>query len=512
MTRYLMGVDLGTTSIKVSIFREDGVLAASQSGEYPILSPIVGYAEQDSNLWWQGFLKACLTLKIENPELMNAVAGIGLCGQMHTQVYLDEQFRILRPAITWMDQRSAEIVNRINQDQVSKALIQKETGNTASTTYTALHVKWVIENQPEIWNKVRYILVAKDYLKYLLTGELVTDFAEASGTLLFDVKNERWSAAAFKFFGIPQNYFPKVMPSDIVIGKLNQEAAKLTGLPVGIPVINGSSDNSSSALGSGMTRSGEVSLILGTAGVITVCSDHPLEDTHGRTLCWHFCLPHHWVTLGIMQTAGESLEWFKNAFDKAEDEKETSNDIFERYNKAIQAIPEGCDGLTFLPYLNGERTPYWDTNARGVFFGINLKTTKAHFIRAIMEGVSYAFRNNIETVESLGIKINEVRAVGGGLKSQIWLDILGKVLKKPIVTVNVPDTANLGNILLCGKALGIYSDYSDAVNQMVKAEHRVYYPEGAVRYEKQYPLFLNLYQALKPSYRYVAENCENLNN
>jgi len=510
MTSYLLGIDLGTTSLKVSIFREDGVLAASQSSEYPILAPIVGYAEQDPNLWWEGFLNACKILKAEHPEIMKAVIGIGLCGQMHTQVYLDEQFHVLRPAITWMDQRSAEIVDRINRDPDSKALIQKETGNTASTTYTALHIKWVIENQPEVWQRVRHILVAKDYLKYLLTGEMVTDYAEASGTLLFDVKNERWSAAAFNFFGIPMDYFPRSMPSDVVIGALLPEAAQLTGLPAGIPVINGSSDNSASALGSGMTQSGEVSLILGTAGVITVCSDHPLEDALGRTLCWHYCLPHHWVTLGIMQTAGESLEWFKNAFDKAEDEKATSKDIFERYNKSIQAIPEGCDGLTFLPYLNGERTPYWDTNARGVFFGINLKTSKAHFVRAIMEGVSYAFRNNIETVESLGININEVRAVGGGLKSQIWLEILGKVLRKPIVTVNVPDTANLGNILLCGKALGIYASYTEAVKQMVKIENRVYYPEGAVCYEKQYPLFLELYQALKPSYRYVAENCENI--
>lgn len=510
MTSYLLGIDLGTTSIKISIFREDGVLVASQSSEYPILTPMVGYAEQDPNVWWKGFLQACQTLKIEHPDLMNAVVGVGLCGQMHTQVYLDDAFRILRPAITWMDQRSADIVNRINQDPASKALIQKETGNTASTTYTALHVRWVIENEPKVWKRVKHILVAKDYLKYLLTGELVTDYAEASGTLLFDVKNESWSEAAFNFFDIPQNYFPKVLPSDVVIGSLQAEVARQTGLQAGIPVINGSSDNSASALGAGMTQSGEVSLILGTAGVITVCSDHPLEDTLGRTLCWHYCLPHHWVTLGIMQTAGESLEWFKNTFDKVEDEHATSGDIFRRYNDAIRSVPEGCDGLTFLPYLNGERTPYWDTNARGVYFGINLKTSKAHFIRAIMEGVSYAFRNNIETVESLGIQINEVRAVGGGLKSQIWLQILGKVLKKPIVTVNVPDTANLGNILLCGKALGIYSDYTSSVRNMVQAEQYVYYPEGAVCYEKQYPLFLELYQVLKPSYRYVAENCENI--
>jgi xylulokinase len=504
----LLGIDLGTTSLKVSLFTIDGHLVASKSSEYPIITPKVAYAEQDPREWWQGFIKACQFLSREFPVEFNNVAGVGLCGQMHTQVYLDDQFQVLRPAITWMDQRAAYIVERINADPAEKQMIFEETSNVASTTYTATHVRWVIENQPHIWAQVRHILVAKDYLKFLLTGVMVTDYAEASGTLLFDVKKEIWSQKAFDYFGIPRDYFPEVQPSDVVIGSISEEAARQTGLPVGIPVVNGSSDNSASALGSGMAQSGQVTLILGTAGVITVCSDKPLADPQGRTSCWHYCLRDHWVSLGVTQTAGESLEWFKNAFDQEELEHTDSKGIFQKYNDRILADPEGCHGLTFLPYLNGERSPYWNTNARGVFFGINLKTTKVHFVRAIMEGVSFAFRNNLETVESLGININEVRAVGGGLKSQIWLEILGKVLRKPILTVSEPDTANLGNIMLCAKALGYITSYPSAAEKMIKTDREVFFPEGCKEYEKKYPLFLNLYESLKPNFDYVAENCE----
>ncbi|MEI7846878.1 MAG: FGGY family carbohydrate kinase, partial [Chloroflexota bacterium] len=287
---YLLGIDLGTTSLKVSIFSEAGELVATQSREYLISIPQPGYAEQDPEAWWAGFLSACRALQSLNPDVFAGVVGIGICGQMHTQVYLDQENNIIRPAITWMDQRSAEIVERIKSDAESRNLIFTETANDVSTTYTALHIKWVQENQPEIWAKVRHVLVAKDYLKFKLTGQMVTDYAEASGTLVFDVQKEIWSQAAFDFFGIPRNYFPEVGPSDELIGTISREAAILTELRQGIPVVNGSSDNSASALGSGMVSPGQVTLIIGTAGVITVCSDRPLVDKFIRTPCWHYTL------------------------------------------------------------------------------------------------------------------------------------------------------------------------------------------------------------------------------
>ena len=496
----LMGIDLGTTGLKVTLWEESGKLLGSEYCEYPILTPQPGFAEQDPEAWWAGFISACQDLKARLPEAFRAVAGIGLCGQMHTQVYLDEDDNALRPAITWMDQRASGIVERINQDDESRALVFAETHNFASTTYTAPQVVWVRENQPDVWVRTRRILVAKDYLKYRLTGRAVTDYAEATGTLVFDVVKREWSGEMFRFFGIPSDIFPEAGPSDEIIGQVTPGAAALTGLKAGTPVANGSSDCSASALGAGMVRPGQVTMIIGTAGVVAVCSDRPLEDPKNRTLCWHYSLRDRWVLMGITQTAGESLEWFKNAFERGE-QAASSGDIFEQYNLAVAKIPDGSGGLIFLPYLNGERTPYWDPSARGVFFGVNLATEKPHFIKAIMEGVSFALRNNIETIESLGIQIDEIRAVGGGLKSPAWLEALAKITRKPVVTVSVSDTGNLGNILLCGKALGIYGDYEEAVNRMVTTGRSVSYETATDVYEKQYGVFLELYDQLKGTFR-----------
>jgi xylulokinase len=504
MSRFL-GIDVGTTGLKVTLLTEEGQVIGSEYCEYPILSPQPGFAEQDPLAWWHGFTKASLALKDRFTQDYDQVLGIGICGQMHTQVYLDKDDNILRPAITWMDQRTSEIIERINRDAETKQLVFNETQNAASTTYTAPHVRWVIENQPDIWKKVSKVLIAKDFIKFKLTGKMMTDISDASGTLLFNVKERKWSKEMFSYFGISQDYFPEVKPSAFIMGEVSEEASELTGIKEGTPVCNGSTDNSASALGAGMVEPGQVTLIIGTAGVISVCSDKPLLDELNRTLCWNYCLEDRWITLGIMQTAGESLHWFKNAFDRGQ-AGSRSGDIFNQYNRDIAGIPDGSDGLIFLPYLNGERTPYWDSAARGVFYGINLTTEKAHFIKAIMEGVSFALRNNIETVESLGIEINQVRAVGGGLKSEIWLNTLGKILRKPILTVSVPDTANLGNMLLCGKALGVYSSINDAVSKMVTTDKRISYETIAPIYEKQYRIFLDLYQQLKGSFRQSIDN------
>jgi xylulokinase len=492
-----LGIDLGTTGLKAALVDEKGAILGTQYRSHQILSPRDGYAEQDPEDWWTGLGSACQALKREHPEAFARIAGVGICGQMHTQVYLDREHRALRPAITWMDQRAGGLVEEINNDREAKKLIFQESQNFASTTYTALHALWVKREQPEVWGKVSSILVAKDYIKLRLTGRLVTDISEASGTLLFNVKERCWSDALFRFFGFPRSFFPEVLPSDVLIGTVSAEASLFIGVKEGTPVANGCTDNSASALGAGMILPGEVTLIIGTAGVITVCSDKPLPDPANRTLCWNYCLPDRWVTLGIMQTAGQSLDWFQRAFDQTDSPKGSCPDIFEQYNRQAESVPEASGGLVFLPYLNGERTPYWDPCARGVFFGIGLTTEKAHFIRAVMEGVSMGLRQNIETVESLGIHIDKVRAVGGGCKSPVWLDILAGIIKKPVLTICVPDTGNLGNILLCGKAMGVYSSIEEASARMVLTGDSISRPEGSPAYEHQYALYLRLYKNLK---------------
>lgn len=499
-----LAIDVGTTGLKVGLIDVSGKILASAYTEYPILSPQPGYAEQDPEAWWRGLIKGCRKLREQCPQEFAAVAGIGICGQMHTQVYLDHQGHSLRPAITWMDQRSADIAAAINNDPGSKQRVFQATQNFATTTYTALQVQWVKDYEPEMWARVRHILVAKDFLKYKLTGDMVTDYSEACGTLLFDVEQRVWSERMFEFFGIPRAYFPDARPSDEIMGTVSADAAQLTGITAGTPVNNGSSDNSAAALGAGMAKSGQVTLIIGTAGVITVCSDKPLADVHNRTLCWNYCLRDKWATLGVMQTAGQSLHWFKQAFDPASGDA-ASGDIFNAYNQAIQTVPDGAGGLIFLPYLNGERTPYWDSAARGVFFGINLATQKGHFIKAIMEGVSFGLRNCVETVEALGIVINEVRAVGGGLKSPVWLNTLGKILKKPIYTVEMPDTGLIGNMILCRHALQPEISVEEMVGTLVAFDQTIHYPEPHPVYEQQYATFLALYENLKDTFHKAVQ-------
>ena len=500
----VLSIDLGTTGLKVGIVNTDGKVEASASAEYPIESPQPGYAEQDPEQWWQALIKCCSSLKASHPKLFSQVAGIGICGQMHTQAHLDSSMQVVRPAITWMDQRSSTIAEMINRDKTKKDTVFKETQNVATTTYTAAHLKWIKDNQPDIWAKIRHVLVAKDFLKFRLTGEMAIDYSDASGTLLFNVKDRCWSETMFDLFEVPAGLLPEAKPSDEIIGTVTEQAARATGLKTGTPVTNGSADCSTAALGAGMVKSGQVTLIIGTAGVVAVCADQPLPDPQDRTICWNYCLRDKWVMMGITQTAGESLNWFRTAFDQNGEKGQSSRDVFEQYNNAIKEIPDGSDGLLFLPYLNGERTPYWDSNARGVFFGINLATRKAHFIKAIMEGVSFALRHCMETLESLGIAVDQVMAVGGGLKSETWLNTLGKILKKPIRTVGLADTGLVGNMLICSKALGLSSSIPEAVEKISTYDREVHFPDPHTTYEKQYKQFLALYADLKDRFKMAS--------
>lgn len=502
----LLGIDLGTTGLKATLREASGRIISSEYVEYPIDSPQYGFAEQDPELWWAGLVKCCQRLRDGFPERMGNLLGIGICGQMHTQVYLNDRMEVLRPAITWMDQRASAFVSRLNEDWAAKALIFQETKNFPTTTYTALHMKWVQENQPDLWKKVSHILVAKDFIKYRLTGEMMTDYSDAAGTLLFDVEKCRWSEEMFHLFQFPQSIMPGVLPSDEIIGRITKPASEETGIPEHTPVINGCADHAASSLGAGVVRPGQVTAIIGTAGVISVCSDRPLPDTKNQTLCWNYCLRNKWVILGITQTAGESLNWFKKAFDEKQRSDDHASDIFMVYNQIIEHVPDGSEGLIFLPYLNGERTPYWDPDARGVFFGIGLSTAKAHFIKSIMEGVSFALRNNVETIEQLGIDIDEIRSIGGGSKSPIWLKILGKIIRKPIKTLNIADTGSLGSTILCCKALDIYPSVEAAVDQMVLLDQSIAYGEPQPVYESQYKRFLNLYDSLKESFQDARTN------
>ncbi len=330
-----LSLDIGTTGTKVALVAtEDGHTIADAYSEYPIDTPRPGFAEQNPQAWWEAILSGCKSLRKSHPGEMAAIRAIGICGQMHTHVYLDAAGNPLRSAITWMDQRALPIVNRLNQDASIVRMIKAETSNNATPTYTAPQVEWVRKNDPETWKATKHILIAKDYIKYKLTGEMLIDYSDASGTLLFDVKNRRWSEKMFNLFSIPRSMMPDAAPSTTIMGKVTAEIASMTGIPEGTPVANGSGDNQAAALGAGMTQKGQVTLIIGTAGVISACSDVPLADKMDRVMCWNYGLEDRWINIGVTQTAGESLNWFKKTFD-AEGGKD-SGDIFSAYDRETE--------------------------------------------------------------------------------------------------------------------------------------------------------------------------------
>jgi xylulokinase len=505
MSGSFLCVDLGTTGLKISILSEDGTELGRASREYRIETPWAGAVEQDPESWWGAFVQCCRELRAKDAAALSSLLGIGICGQMHTQVYLDSEGRPLRSAITWMDQRSGNLVERLEKVPGFSQSVFAETGNNLAPTYTAPNCVWVRENQPDLWRETRSILVAKDYLKYRLSGEMATDPSDAVGTLLFDVAKRRWSDEMTRLFGIGRSLLPDVAPSSAIIGRVTPAAGEESGIPAGTPVNNGSSDNSAAALGCGMVAPGQATLIIGTAGVVSVCSDRPIPDPRHRLACWNYCLDDRWISLGVTQTAGESLNWFKRCFDQG-DEGGGSGDIFKEYEQSAADVPPGSGGLVFLPYLNGERTPYWDTCARGVFFGANLETRKRHFIKAVMEGVSFALRNNLETVESLGIQVAEVRATGGGLRSPAWLSCLSMIMRKPIRNISAQDPGNRGNAMLCGMALGAFRSAESALEAFTgDVPDPVMIVESDEACERNYRIFLELYDDLKERFRMAAE-------
>jgi len=492
--RYFLSIDLGTMGVKTTLLNENAHILSKKNREYCLISSAKDQAEQDPQDWWVSLVKNLNEIKDEEEKAFANIEAVSICGQMHTHVHLDQHNRPLGKAITWLDQRSAYVIDRWQQTGEYTELFNS-TANFPTTSYTAPNLVRTREKKPEIFNKTARILLAKDYIKYKMTGRMATDPSDASGTLLYDVERLKWSDEAFRITGLSRTLFPDVLDSTAIMGRISGKAALETGIKEGTPVINGGSDHSVAEIGSGLFESGSASIIVGTAGVVATCSDEPKKDEKQRIICWAYPLKGRWDLLGLTQTAASCLTWFRDTFDGGSDDE-----IFNHYSTIASRIPPGSDGLLFLPYLLGERTPYWDSKARGIFFGISMNHRKAQFVRAIMEGVIFSLKNCLDVFQELGIQTGRIKTLGGGSKSGVWKQIMASAIKREIYTLESEEPSAVGNLVLAGLGTGRFESIDEA-KKIIKLKDKTVPDDNETGiYNEQYRKYLTLYERLSDLY------------
>ena len=502
---YLMGVDIGTSGTKTSLFDEDGNTVCSSTHEYPLYQLNAGWAEQEPADWWNAVVGSIRDVIAESDVDVNEIKGLGLSGQMHGLVMLDTDGNVLRRSIIWCDGRTAAECEEITELVGAKRLIEI-TANPALVGFTASKIMWVKKNEPALFEKCAKILLPKDYIRYMLTGEFATDVSDASGMQLLDIKNRCWSDEVLHKLGIDKNKLGKVYESCEVTGQISFKAAAETGLSRFTVVVGGAGDQAAGAVGSGIVAPGLVSSTVGTSGVVFAHMDNIEIDRLGRVHTFCHAVPGKWHVMGVTQGAGLSLQWFRNNFCASEMETAKAMNVDPYYLMDIEVnkIDAGCDGLIYLPYLMGERTPHLDPDARGVFFGLSARHTRAHMQRAVMEGVAYSLLDCMGIINEMGITATEVRASGGGAKSPLWRAMQADMFNTDIVTVNSSEGGALGAALLAGVGAGIYKDVESACAHTIKVTQKTS-PDLGHRnvYMKYYPVYKSLYNSLKDEFKKI---------
>lgn len=489
----LLGIDISTTGAKALLTDEAGRVVASASTPLALSTPRPLWSEQNPQDWWQAITASIRQALDEASATGDDVAAIGLTGQMHGLVLLDDQGDVLRPAILWNDQRCGAECDLI-RERIGKARLIQITGNDALTGFTAPKIVWVQRHEPEIFSRARSVLLPKDYVRYKLTGARAMDKADGSGTMLFELAARDWSAAMLDELEIPRAWMPPTYEGPQVTGEVTAEAAAATGLRAGTMVMAGGGDQAAGAVGVGAVKAGVVSLVLGTSGVVFASTDAPLIEGEGRLHAFCHAAPGRWHMMGVMLSAAGSLQWYRDTL-----APETRFD--ELVAEATEA-PTGSAGLLFLPYLTGERTPYPDPLARGAWVGLTVRHRRAHLTRAVLEGVAFGLKDSFALLQGAGLgAIEQVRVSGGGAKSQLWRQILADVLNVELVTVNTTEGAAYGAALLAGVGAGVWPDVDTACAQTIKTENAVApNAEDVSRYESLYPHYRNLYATLRPAF------------
>ncbi len=504
--KYLLGIDIGTSGTKTVLFDVYGNAVSSKTLEYPLYQEHNGWAEQNPLDWWNAVtdgIKAVLA----DVKGGDGVISVGLSGQMHGLVMLDERGEPLRKSIIWCDQRTAEQCGRINALVGEKRVIEI-TANPPMTGFTASKILWVMENEPKIYEKCAHILLPKDYIRYMLTGELATEVSDASGMQLMDVKNRCWSDEVLGRLKIDKALLGAMYESQDLTGRVSKSAARITGLREGTPVAGGAGDNPAAAIGTGVVSEGGAFTTVGSSAVVYAVSDEPRIDLLGRvhTLC--ASVAGKWTVMSCTQGAGLSLKWLRDTCCKdevAEAEKQGS-DPYVIMDKLAGKIPAGAGKLLFLPYLMGERSPHPDPYCRGVFFGLSNAHTRAHLIRAVMEGVAFSQRECVDVFREMGVPVSDMTACGGGGRSPLWRQMLADLYGCPVKTLKADEGGALGAAILAGVCCGEYNSLGEACSLIVK-KHEPIMPDKSASdlYEPYFRLYKKLYEDLKGDFKTLSE-------
>lgn len=504
---FFMGIDLGTSSVKCILVDEHGIVKDETSTEYPLLQPKPGWAEQHPEDWWQGTIACIRDLLAKSGIAKQDIHAIGLSGQMHGSVFLDADLQVIRPALLWCDQRTAEECDWIERT-IGKQELGRLTGNKTLTGFTAPKAVWLRNHEPEHYARVRHLILPKDYIRLQLTGELGMDVADASGTLLLDVANRRWSTEVCRQLALPFEWLPPLYESTDIAGAVSESAAQLLGLAPGTVVAAGGGDQACGAVGVGVVKNGIASVALGTSGVVFVHDDHYVADPEYRLHSFCHGVPGKWHRMGVMLAAGASLQWWKNHLaDTERREAEASKcDVYDLLMTEAQAAPAGSEGLLFLPYLSGERTPHPDPKARGGFIGLTLRHTKSHMIRAILEGITFGLKDSLQLIEQSNVQLSELRVNGGGAKSPYWRQMMADIFGYPVVTVNSTEGPAYGAAVMAASAY-LKTDAAELCDQWIHIVHR-HEPETEAfnKYADMYDIYKDQYAVLKITFHRLTDS------
>jgi xylulokinase len=486
---HVLGIDSSTTATKAVLVDEAGAVAGIGSAEYGFDAPQPLWSEQEPALWWDGAVGAIWAVLQSTGIDPASIEAVGLTGQMHGLVLLDEADRVLRPAILWNDQRTAHACEEI-RDAVGFERLVQITGNDAVTGLTAPKLVWVRDHEPDVWRRAAHVLLPKDYVRLELTGEHALDKADGAGTLLFDLAARDWSPEILDVLQIPREWLPPTFEGPTVTGHVTERAAVATGLRAGTPVVAGGGDQSANGVGVGATAPGTVALSLGTSGVIFAATGAPLYEPRGRVHAFCHALPERWHLMSVMLSAAGSLRWFRDTVAPGEP--------FDALVATAAEIPAGSEGLYFLPYLSGERSPHPDPLARGAFVGLNLGHDQRHMLRAVLEGVAFGLRDGLDLMIAAGMpKPTQVRASGGGIASPLWRQVLADVLDTELATVSTTEGAAYGAALLAIEAAGWFDTVNAAVEALVRATPVASPGPDSARYEDAHAVYRELYPALR---------------